>query len=166
MNLLSRTGQHFSVDVAVAPIVLDSGELLGAVLILHDVTESTHLPRRLGFEASHDALTDLVNRSEFEGRLKRALDRARQPGGANAALLYLDLDQFTIVNDTCGHTAGDDLLKLLANTYAEHVRERDTLARIGGDEFALIVEHCDVEEAPGGGPKSPPGHPQLPLCVS
>ncbi|MES2899861.1 MAG: EAL domain-containing protein [Pseudomonadota bacterium] len=139
--------QHFAVESAVAPVMLDDGELIGAVLVFHDVTESKRLMRRLGFEASHDALTGLVNRREFEARLKRTLERARSPGGASAALLYLDLDQFKVVNDTCGHQAGDELLKLLADNYAEHVRERDTLARIGGDEFALIVEHCDVEEA-------------------
>ena len=147
LTMQSRDGQHFAVESAVAPVILDSGELIGAVLVLHDVTESKRLMRRLGFEASHDALTGLVNRREFEARLKRALDRAHTPGGATSALLYMDLDQFKVVNDTCGHSAGDDLLKLLANTYVEHVRERDTLARIGGDEFALIVEHCDVDEA-------------------
>jgi diguanylate cyclase len=147
LTLVSRTGQHFSVDSAVAPVILGDGELIGAVLIFHDVTESKRLMRRLGFEASHDALTGLVNRREFEVRLKRALERARHSTGANAALLYLDLDQFKIVNDTCGHSAGDELLKQLANSYTEHVRERDTLARIGGDEFALIVEHCEVDEA-------------------
>jgi diguanylate cyclase (GGDEF)-like protein/PAS domain S-box-containing protein len=146
LTLLGRGGGHFSVDGAVAPIILGDGELIGAVLILHDVTESKRLLRRLGFEASHDALTGLVNRREFEVRLTRALDRARQPGSDTSALLYLDLDQFKVVNDTCGHSAGDELLKLLANSYSEHVRERDTLARIGGDEFALIIEHCHLNE--------------------
>ncbi|MES2317149.1 MAG: EAL domain-containing protein [Pseudomonadota bacterium] len=147
LTMLSRDDHPYSVESAVAPVCLADGELIGAVLILHDVTESKRLMRRLGFEASHDALTGLVNRREFELRLKRALERAGTPNGDAAALLYMDLDQFKIVNDTCGHSAGDDLLKLLANTYADHVRERDTLARIGGDEFALIVEHCDVDEA-------------------
>ena len=147
LTLLRRDGHHFSIESAVAPVILHNGELIGAVLIFHDVTESKQVMRRLGFDASHDPLTGLVNRREFELRLKRALERARHPGGATAALLYMDLDQFKIVNDTCGHSAGDELLKLLANTYVSQVRERDTLARIGGDEFALIVEHCDVEEA-------------------
>ncbi|MES2015504.1 MAG: PAS domain S-box protein, partial [Pseudomonadota bacterium] len=147
LTMINRNGHRFSVETAVAPVCLADGELLGAVLIFHDVTESKRLLRRLGFEASHDALTGLVNRREFEVRLKRALERTRHPGDVTAALLYLDLDQFKIVNDTCGHPAGDELLKLLATTYSEHVRERDTLARIGGDEFALIVEHCDVNEA-------------------
>jgi diguanylate cyclase (GGDEF)-like protein/PAS domain S-box-containing protein len=147
LTLVARDGKRCALDNAVAPVILDNGELAGAVLIMHDVTESKRLLRRLGFEASHDALTGLVNRREFERRLQRAIERAQHPGGACAALLYMDLDQFKVVNDTCGHQAGDDLLKRLAGTYSEHVRERDTLARIGGDEFALIVEHCDVDEA-------------------
>jgi len=146
-TIISRDGQHFSIESAVAPVRLEDGQLIGAVVVLHDVTESRRLMRRLGFEASHDALTGLVNRREFEVRLERAIERARQSHGVSAALLYMDLDQFKIVNDTCGHTAGDDLLRLLAASYTEHVRERDTLARIGGDEFALIVEHCSVDEA-------------------
>ncbi len=146
-TLVSQQGTRFAVENAVAPVILDSGELIGAVLIMHDVTESKRLLRRLGFEASHDALTGLVNRREFELRLQRAIERAQHPGGACAALLYMDLDQFKVVNDTCGHQAGDELLKRLATTYSEHVRERDTLARIGGDEFALIIEHCGVDEA-------------------
>ena len=147
LTMVSREGQRYSVESAVAPVTLSDGTLLGAVFIFHDVTESKRLMRRLGFEASHDALTGLVNRREFETRLARSLERARHPGGGNAALLYKDLDQFKIVNDTCGHLAGDELFKQLAGMYCEHVRERDTLARIGGDEFALIVEHCDIDEA-------------------
>ncbi|MEO7493300.1 MAG: EAL domain-containing protein [Massilia sp.] len=140
-------GQRYAVENAVAPIVLPTGELIGVVLVFHDVTESKRLLRRLGFEASHDALTGLINRREFEARLQRAIERARHADADSSALLYMDLDQFKVVNDTCGHPAGDDLLGQLARLYAEHVRERDTLARIGGDEFAMIIEHCGVEEA-------------------
>jgi diguanylate cyclase (GGDEF)-like protein/PAS domain S-box-containing protein len=146
-TLHSPDGQRHVVECVVAPLALDGAGLEGAVLVLHDVTESKRLLRRLGFEASHDALTGLVNRREFEARLKRALERARHPAGGPCALLYMDLDQFKIVNDTCGHGAGDELLRQLAAAYGTHVRERDTLARLGGDEFAMIVEHCDVAEA-------------------
>ncbi|HEY0491013.1 MAG TPA: EAL domain-containing protein [Telluria sp.] len=149
LTLRGHGGQRFSIENAVAPVTLADGELIGAVLVMHDVTESKRLVRRLGFEASHDSLTGLVNRREFELRLQRALDRSHQEGSSGSALLYMDLDQFKIVNDTCGHSAGDELLRLLAQSYAGHVRERDTLARIGGDEFALIVEHCDIDEALG-----------------
>lgn len=147
VTLRGPDGQHYDVENAVAPVLLGDGELLGAVMVFHDVTESKRLLRRLGFEASHDALTGLVNRREFEVRLERTLARAQHADGGSSALLYMDLDQFKIVNDTCGHSAGDELLALLARTYSEHLRERDTLARIGGDEFALIVEHCDLDEA-------------------
>jgi diguanylate cyclase (GGDEF)-like protein/PAS domain S-box-containing protein len=146
-TLHAPDGRRCAVESAVAPIALHDGSVAGAVMVLHDVTESKRLLRRLGFEASHDALTGLVNRREFEARLQRAIEHACQPGGNPCALLYLDLDQFKIVNDTCGHAAGDQLLRQLAALYASHLRERDTLARIGGDEFAMIVEHCDVPEA-------------------
>ncbi|MBC7860725.1 MAG: EAL domain-containing protein, partial [Burkholderiaceae bacterium] len=146
--LRGRDGQRYLVENAVAPVRQADGTLIGAVLVLHDVTESKQLLHRLGFEASHDALTGLVNRREFEARLARTLGRACRPEHS-AALLYMDLDQFKVVNDTCGHSAGDELLKQLARLYAQHVRERDTLARLGGDEFALIVEHCSVADALG-----------------
>jgi diguanylate cyclase (GGDEF)-like protein/PAS domain S-box-containing protein len=142
-----------AIEHAVAPMALPGGELIGAVLIFHDITESRRLLHRLGFEASHDALTGLVNRREFESRLQRTIEHCKLPQAGTAALLYMDLDQFKIVNDTCGHAAGDDMLRSLAKLYCEQVRERDTLARIGGDEFALILEHCALEEAHAVGGK-------------
>ena len=145
--LVSRNGSRHTIEYAAAPLQLSDNRTCGAVLVLNDVTESRGLLKHLGYQASHDVLTGLVNRREFGVRLQRALDRTGQPGASNSALLYLDLDQFKIVNDTCGHAAGDDLLRQLSVAYGAHVRERDTLARIGGDEFALIVEHCTMEEA-------------------
>lgn len=141
-----RDGRQFSVEAAIAPIHLPRGELIGAVLVLHDVTEPRNLLRTLAYQASHDALTGLINRREFEVRLSRTLSHA-QNGVGTGALLYLDLDQFKIVNDTCGHAAGDEMLQQLSRVYQSVVRERDTFARLGGDEFALILEHCTVEEA-------------------
>jgi diguanylate cyclase (GGDEF)-like protein/PAS domain S-box-containing protein len=146
-TLHSPDGQRYVVECVVAPILLAGSAVDGATLVLHDVTEARRLLRRLGFEASHDALTGLVNRREFEARLQRALEHSGQPGGSPCALLYMDLDQFKIVNDTCGHNAGDELLRQLAAAYSTHVRDRDTLARLGGDEFAMIVEHCELTEA-------------------
>jgi diguanylate cyclase (GGDEF)-like protein/PAS domain S-box-containing protein len=145
-TLTSKDGQRHSIESEIAPIALSDGNVIGTVHVFHDVSESRRLVRRLSFEASHDALTGLVNRREFEARLKRTLERAKQ-SEHGAALLYMDLDQFKIVNDTCGHSAGDELLNTLAQVYWEHVRDRDTLARIGGDEFALIIEHCSIKEA-------------------
>jgi diguanylate cyclase (GGDEF)-like protein/PAS domain S-box-containing protein len=146
--LISRHGKHYSVHYSCAPLhILDERRAEGAVLIIHDVTEAKGLLDDLSYQASHDSLTGLLNRREFGLRLQRTLDRAKGEPHNGAALLYMDLDQFKIVNDTCGHSAGDDLLQQLAIEYRVHVRERDTLARLGGDEFALIVEHCSIEEA-------------------
>jgi diguanylate cyclase (GGDEF)-like protein/PAS domain S-box-containing protein len=145
--LQSRSGGRHTIEYAAAPLQLPDNRTGGAVLVLNDVTESRGLLKNLSYQASHDVLTGLVNRREFGVRLQRALDRTAKAGVSDSALLYLDLDQFKIVNDTCGHAAGDDLLRQLSVAYGAHVRERDTLARIGGDEFALIVEHCTVEEA-------------------
>ena len=96
--------------------------------------------------AYHDSLTGLVNRSEFEHRLERATRQAKN-GKAVNALLYLDLDQFKVVNDTCGHSAGDELLKQLSSLLYTRIRGRDTLARLGGDEFCVLLENCDLKQA-------------------
>ena len=101
---------------------------------------------RLVYQASHDALTGLINRREFEQRLQRTLLSALQQGREHA-LCYMDLDQFKVINDTCGHAAGDELLRQLALLLKANLRERDTLARLGGDEFALLLENCNVQDA-------------------
>ncbi len=101
---------------------------------------------RLIYQAAHDSLTGLVNRREFEIRLDRAV-LASQQHGRTHALCYMDLDQFKIINDTCGHAAGDEMLCQLALLLKALMRERDTLARLGGDEFALLLENCDLEDA-------------------
>jgi diguanylate cyclase (GGDEF)-like protein len=101
---------------------------------------------RLSYQASHDALTGLVNRREFERRLERALLSAREEGRVHA-LCYLDLDQFKIVNDTCGHVAGDELLRQLTVLLQSKVRDADTLARLGGDEFGVLLDNCPLEQA-------------------
>ncbi len=101
---------------------------------------------RLVYQANHDALTGLVNRNEFEHRLAQALATSQQQGRTHA-LCYMDLDQFKVINDTCGHAAGDELLRQIALMLKELLRERDTLARLGGDEFALLLENCDLKDA-------------------
>ncbi len=101
---------------------------------------------RLVYQANHDALTGLVNRNEFEHRLNQAIGTARQQGRTHA-LCYMDLDQFKVINDTCGHAAGDELLRQVALMLKDLLRERDTLARLGGDEFALLLENCDLKDA-------------------
>jgi diguanylate cyclase (GGDEF)-like protein len=101
---------------------------------------------RLVYQANHDSLTGLVNRNEFEHRLNQAIGTARQHGRTHA-LCYMDLDQFKVINDTCGHAAGDELLRQVALMLKGLLRERDTLARLGGDEFALLLENCDLKDA-------------------
>ena len=100
----------------------------------------------MSYQASHDSLTGLVNRREFERRLQKVLNEKR---GQNIphALCYLDLDQFKVVNDTCGHNAGDELLRQLTHMLLAMVRETDTLARLGGDEFGLLLENCTLDRA-------------------
>ena len=113
---------------------------------VEDITEARALSQQLRFQAAHDALTGLVNRREFENRLERALKSA-EGGRSEHALCYLDLDQFKIINDTCGHVAGDELLRRLGRVLAQQVRRQDTLARLGGDEFGVLLEHCSMHVA-------------------
>jgi diguanylate cyclase (GGDEF)-like protein/PAS domain S-box-containing protein len=113
---------------------------------VEDITEARALSQQLRFQAAHDALTGLVNRREFENRLERALKSA-EGGRSEHAVCYLDLDQFKIINDTCGHVAGDELLRRLGRVLAQQVRSQDTLARLGGDEFGVLLENCSVHVA-------------------
>ncbi len=121
-------------------------EILGAVLVFRDVTEAQAHATRLAWQASHDALTGLVNRREFEIRLANAIESARSKGDTHA-LCYLDLDHFKAVNDTCGHAAGDELLRHVSQLLYQRLRQRDTLARLGGDEFGVLLEHCPAGKA-------------------
>ncbi len=116
------------------------------LLVCEDVTEARMLSEQLAYEVSHDALTGLVNRREFEHRLSRAIESARREG-AEHALCYLDLDQFKVINDTCGHVAGDELLRQLGEELQHKVRRHDTLARLGGDEFGVLLENCSLDQA-------------------
>ncbi len=144
--LLSRSGVEFGIEDSAAPIRNGRGEILGAVLVFHDVTEQRRLSGEMTYRASHDALTGLVNRTEFEGRLRRALDKTREDGSEHA-MMFVDLDQFKLVNDACGHSVGDQLLQQVAKMLGNIVRTRDTLARLGGDEFGVILEHCTSDQA-------------------
>ncbi len=124
-----------------------SGNAAGELrIVCRDVTEAHALSEELTYQATHDPLTGLVNRRELENRLERVLKSAQTEGGQHA-LCYMDLDQFKVINDTCGHIAGDELLRQLGELLPGLVRKRDTLARLGGDEFALLMEHCPIEQA-------------------
>ncbi|MGB5245272.1 MAG: EAL domain-containing protein [Woeseia sp.] len=144
--LIRRDGNELYIESTASPIRNGRGDVTGGVLVFHDVSESRELNRRLSYHASHDILTGLVNRREFENRLERALKSARARE-TSYALLYLDLDQFKIVNDSCGHNAGDQLLGQLGALLKSKIRWRDTLARLGGDEFGVLLESCSLEEA-------------------
>ncbi|MEP7312149.1 MAG: EAL domain-containing protein [Pseudomonadota bacterium] len=146
MLLIRRDGNELYVESTAAPIRDGSGQVAGAVLVFHDVSESRELNRKLSYHASHDLLTGLVNRREFESRLERALKSAKAHE-ASYALCYLDIDQFKIINDTCGHSAGDALLGQVGALLKSKVRWRDTLSRIGGDEFGVLLESCTLDEA-------------------
>ncbi len=144
--LIRRDGNELYIESTASPIRDGKGIVTGGVLVFHDVSESRELNRRLSYHASHDILTGLVNRREFENRLERALKSAKARE-TSYALLYLDLDQFKIVNDSCGHSAGDALLGQLGALLKSKIRWRDTLARLGGDEFGVLLESCNLEEA-------------------
>jgi diguanylate cyclase (GGDEF)-like protein/PAS domain S-box-containing protein len=144
--LTRRDGTEVPIGDSAAPLRDRYGTTIGVVLVLHDVTERRRTARKLSHEATHDALTGLVGRKEFEERLARVLAEAAA-GVAEHVLCYLDLDRFKIVNDTCGHEAGDDLLRKIGRLLSGRLRSRDTLARLGGDEFGVLLEYCSLTKA-------------------
>lgn len=143
--MTTRDQRKRHIEMSVATIRDGKSATIGVVLVLRDVTQERTLTQQLVHQATHDALTGLVNRPEFERRLAALIPAA----GAHTphALLYLDLDQFKVVNDTCGHAAGDDLLRQVAAVMRTKLRAKDTLARLGGDEFGVLLEHCSASEA-------------------
>ena len=122
------------------------GNSIGVVLVFKDVTDSRRMQKMMVHQATHDPLTGLVNRTEFEERLDTALQSAKDFENTHA-LLFLDLDQFKIVNDSAGHVAGDELLKQISALLAGQLRGRDTLGRLGGDEFSVLLENCPLSKA-------------------
>jgi diguanylate cyclase (GGDEF)-like protein/PAS domain S-box-containing protein len=144
--LIAADGREISITESAAPICDRSGQKIGAVLIFQDVTQTRQLSQQLTWEASHDSLTHLVNRREFEQRVEQALAVAQVQGQVHA-LCYLDLDQFRSINDNCGHVGGDELLRKLSAILQAQVRRSDTLARLGGDEFGILLNECTLEKA-------------------
>jgi len=138
-------GKNMSVEVIASPIRNSNNEIGGVVLVFHDVSELRSLAQ-MTYHATHDSLTGLINRREFEKRVNQALDNTRDRD-TRYALCYLDLDNFKVVNDTCGHVAGDELLKQLTLTLRNELREGDTLSRIGGDEFGILFSGCSIASA-------------------
>jgi diguanylate cyclase (GGDEF)-like protein/PAS domain S-box-containing protein len=145
--LLSRsTGGERSIELSASPVRNEAKEVVGAALLLHDVTELRGLARQMSYQATHDALTGLVNRREFERRLEEAIDSGHRGDGQHV-LCYLDLDRFKLVNDTSGHLAGDSMLREVAKLLRDAVRDSDTVARLGGDEFGMLLVGCPLEKA-------------------
>jgi len=145
--LLSKQAEReFSTELTASPIRGPDGQVAGCVVIFHDVSELRGLAREMSYQASHDALTGLVNRAEFERRLGTALDSARGEGVGHV-VCYLDLDRFKLVNDTGGHIAGDNLLREIAAMLKQRLRDSDTVARVGGDEFAMLLAGCPLDKA-------------------
>jgi diguanylate cyclase (GGDEF)-like protein/PAS domain S-box-containing protein len=144
--LIGWGGKEYEIEDSASPIYDDRGRVTGAVLVFRDVTATQEMSRKLKWQAGHDALTGLANRFEFQNRLEDSI-RAARFEGANHALLFLDLDRFKVVNDTCGHAAGDQLLCQVGLVIQNRIRESDMLARLGGDEFGVLLHACKADEA-------------------
>ena len=145
--LITQDGVEVPIQDSAAPIRDRMGNMIGAVMVFHDISKESRLFRQLSYQASHDALTGLINRREFENRLVSALDNSHENPSYTHALFYIDLDQFKVVNDTFGHTAGDELLRQVMEIIQANIRSTDTLARLGGDEFGILLERCSEDRA-------------------
>jgi diguanylate cyclase (GGDEF)-like protein/PAS domain S-box-containing protein len=145
--MVSRSGEtERSVELSASPLKNQRSEVVGAVVVVRDVSEMRGLTQQMSYQASHDALTGLANRREFERRVQESLESARS-NSARHALCYLDLDRFKAVNDSCGHAAGDSMLREVAALIKDTVRDSDTVGRLGGDEFGLLLAGCPLEKA-------------------
>ncbi|MEX1668250.1 ammonium transporter [Zhongshania guokunii] len=140
-----KDGTEVTVKCTSSPIRNRHFEPVGTVIVFQDVSQERELEQKLSYQAAHDVVTGLINRREFEHRLREALHLAKIDDSCHV-LCYIDLDQFKIVNDTCGHHAGDELLRQLGNVFTESVRGSDTVGRLGGDEFGVIFGNCSLEQ--------------------
>ncbi|MGD8407876.1 MAG: diguanylate cyclase, partial [Thiohalophilus sp.] len=146
LTLIKSDNSEIVIKDTASPIMNRDGDVIGMALVFHDFSSIKHMSDKLAYQASHDDLTDLYNRREFEKQLEDALDDA-QKRNTEHALCYLDLDQFKIINDTCGHLAGDILLKQISMQIRNQVRRHDLIARLGGDEFGIIFFDTDIKQA-------------------
>lgn len=144
--LINRIQQEYAIEGTASPIRNRENKIIGIVIVLHDVTCTRELSKKIAYQASHDPLTDLHNRVIFEEYLRQLLDDAKEQHHEHV-LFYLDLDRFKIVNDTCGHFAGDQLLKQAASTMKQKIRQMDIIARLGGDEFGIILTNYPFSQA-------------------
>lgn len=145
--LVSRDNEHeHSVEITASPIKGPGNSITGTVVVFHDVSELRGLTRQMSYQATHDPLTGLVNRREFERRLQEAMDSTHTEESAHI-LCYMDLDRFKAVNDSCGHLAGDNMLREVAKLIRDQVRDSDFVGRLGGDEFGTLLIGCPIEKA-------------------
>ena len=142
---IAKDGSFYWVNTTIMPSLDETGAIKNYISIRTDITENKQLNEKISYQASHDVLTDLVNRREFERRLEHLISRAED--GVPHSVLYLDLDEFKVVNDTCGHHAGDELLRQIPGLIKQHTRKSDLVARLGGDEFGIILNACNEEQA-------------------
>jgi diguanylate cyclase (GGDEF)-like protein/PAS domain S-box-containing protein len=145
--LITKNGEEVPIQDSAAPIRDRIGNIIGSVMVFHDIAKESRLFRQLSYQASHDMWTGLINRREFENRLVTALEKINGKSEETHALLYVDLDQFKVVNDTFGHQAGDALLRQVSEIIQTQIRSTDTLARLGGDEYGILLERCSKERA-------------------
>ncbi len=145
--LINKSGDEIPIQDSAAPIRDRIGNIIGSVMVFHDTSKESRLFRQLSYQASHDSLTGLINRSEFENRIVASLDALKDNPDDSHSLLYIDLDQFKVVNDTFGHTAGDELLRQLTDLVQKNIRSSDIFARLGGDEFGILLERCNEARA-------------------
>lgn len=145
--LINKEGQEIPIQDSAAPIRDRIGNVIGAVMVFHDIGKESSLFRQMSYQAAHDSVTGLINRREFENQLVAALDKTHDNPERTHAMLYIDLDQFKVVNDTFGHTAGDELLLQVSDIIQTNVRSTDIVARIGGDEFGVLLKYCDRDRA-------------------
>lgn len=144
--ILNRKGDRLFIEQSASPIRDSNGNINGLIIVAHDVTREQILQQELVYKASHDDLTGLRNRVEFNRQLQEFINLAKQEGKQHA-LLFLDLDQFKLVNDTCSHAAGDELLRRIGHILTNEIRKHDILARLGGDEFTIILADCSLDQA-------------------
>lgn len=145
--LVSHDGeQEHSIEITASPIRGPGNSISGAVVVFHDVSEIRGLTKQMSYQATHDPLTGLINRREFERRLQEAMDTARAEEGVHI-LSYMDLDRFKTVNDSCGHLAGDNMLREVAALIKDQVRDSDYVGRLGGDEFGTLLIGCPIDKA-------------------
>ena len=145
VRLVRKDGQETSVHDSLSQVRAGRRKLSGYAIVFHDISKLRAMAQQLSWQASHDSLTGLVNRRELERRLNQLLDESHGQGRQHV-LLYIDLDNFKVVNDSCGHAAGDELLRSLTSLMATKIRGSDTLARVGGDEFAALLETCPLDQ--------------------